>query len=57
VNHQLGLQINLQANFTGHPCENNPYLLPGTFEEIIPALNDPGGGTIIIRASRVLKRI
>lgn len=51
VNDHQGIQITLPANFTGQPVGNNPDVLSGTFEEIIPAPNDEGGGEIITRAT------
>ena len=53
--HQGG-QITVPANFTGQPIGNNPNVLTGTWEEIIPAPNDPGGGTIITRATWTLRK-
>lgn len=57
VNDREGIQINLPANFTGHPVGNNTKVLAGSWQEIIPAPNDPGGGEIITRATWDLKLI
>ena len=51
VNDHQGIQITLPANFTGQPVGNNPDVLSGNFEEIIPAPNDEGGGEIITKAT------
>jgi len=56
LEHQ-GIQITVPANFTGDPVDSNPNVLIGKWEEIIPAPNDPGGGSIITRAKWDLKRI
>jgi hypothetical protein len=55
-NDQQGKQITLPANSTGEPVGNNPTILSGVFNEIIPAPSDPGGGDIITRATWSLKR-
>ena len=55
-NHQ-GIQLTLPANFTGQLLGRNPNVLTGTWEEIIPAPNDPGGGSIITRATWNLKKV
>jgi hypothetical protein len=52
-----GLSLTLPPTFTGHPVGNDPNVLSGTFEEILPAPNDPGGGAIITRAKWNLKRV
>ena len=50
------IQLTLPANFTGHPVGNNPNVLSGKWDELIPAPNDPGGGDIIIRSKCDLKK-
>ncbi len=57
VNDHLGIQINMPSNFTGEPVGSNPNVLTGTWQEIVPAPNDPGGGTIITGGSWNLKRV
>jgi len=56
-NDQQGKQITLPANFTGEPVGNNPAILSGVFNEVIPAPNDPGGGDIITKATWNLKKV
>jgi len=51
VNDHQGIQITLPANFTGQQVGNNPDVLSGNFEEIIPAPNDEGGGEITTKAT------
>lgn len=50
------LQLTLPANFTGYPVGNNPNILSGKWDEIIPAPNDIGGGDIIIHSKWELKK-
>ena len=56
VNDRQGSQIILPADSAGQPVGNNPNSLSGTFEEIIPAPNDEGGGEIVTRANWSLTR-
>lgn len=56
VSDHQGIQITLPPTFTGEPVGNNPDVLSGTFSEIIPAPNDPGGGEIITTATWNLTR-
>ena len=57
VNDHLGIQINMPATFTGELVGNNPNVLTGTWKEIVPAPNDPGGGTIITGGTWNLKKV
>ncbi|MES1214490.1 MAG: hypothetical protein ABUT20_03150 [Bacteroidota bacterium] len=53
-----GFQTILPADATGHPVGNNPNVLSGVFEEIIPANpQDPAGEAIITRARWELKKV
>jgi len=55
-NHQGG-QVTLPATAIGEFVGRNPNVLTGTWEEIIPTPNDPGGGSIITRATWILKKV
>lgn len=57
TNQDAGIQITLPASFTGHPVGNNPNILSGKFEEIIPPNpDDPASQAIITRARWELKK-
>lgn len=47
-----GIQINLPANFIGHPVGKNPKILSGSFQEVVPPNPaDPSSAEIITKGS------
>jgi len=52
-----GSPLSVPPTFTRYPVGNDPNILSGTYVEINPAPNDPGGGDIITKMTWTLKKV
>ena len=57
INEHPGTTLTLPPTFSGQPVGNNLKTLSGSWQETIPAPNDPGGGAIITTANWDLSMI
>jgi len=52
-----GSPLSVPPTFTRYPVGNDPNILSGTYDEINPSPNDPGGGDIITKITWTLKKV